>query len=174
MTHWLGHGVQNTFTKNYAAYSVYFPCHLQAISEFKIAADYCDLTHFRLYYSITPPLQSRKLWGSSPFVDHNLTKILLKTFRYSTIFLMFYLLAVQKSEFGKFLFKFFLLKKALFIWKQKCSDILLQFKLTVLYLNIFKAEFSASLLQWSFRNHSNMLICCSRNISDYYHNWKLL
>ncbi len=21
---------------------------------------------------------------------------------------------------------------------------------------------------WSFRNHSNMLICCSRNISDYY------
>ncbi len=27
---------------------------------------------------------------------------------------------------------------------------------------------------WSFRNHSNMLICCSRNISDYYQCWKQL
>jgi len=25
---------------------------------------------------------------------------------------------------------------------------------------------------WSFRNHSNMLICCSRNISYYYQCWK--
>ncbi len=24
---------------------------------------------------------------------------------------------------------------------------------------------------WSFRNHSNILICCSRNISDYYQCW---
>ncbi len=27
---------------------------------------------------------------------------------------------------------------------------------------------------WSFRNHNNMLICCSRNISDYYQCWKQL
>jgi len=28
---------------------------------------------------------------------------------------------------------------------------------------VIKAEFSASLLLQSFRNHSNMMICCSRN-----------
>jgi len=27
---------------------------------------------------------------------------------------------------------------------------------------------------WSFRNHSNVMICCSRNISDYYQFWKQL
>ncbi len=27
---------------------------------------------------------------------------------------------------------------------------------------------------WSFRNHSNMLICCSRNISSHYQYWKWL
>jgi len=42
-----------------------------------------------------------------------------------------------------------------------------------------KAVFSASLLQytvsvtWSFRNHSNMLIWCSRYMYYYYHQfWK--
>ncbi len=29
-----------------------------------------------------------------------------------------------------------------------------------------------SSVTWSFRNQSNMLICCSRNISDYYQCWK--
>jgi len=35
---------------------------------------------------------------------------------------------------------------------------------------VIKAEFSASLqisVTWSFRNHSNMLIWCSRNIYYY-------
>ncbi len=27
---------------------------------------------------------------------------------------------------------------------------------------------------WFFRNHSNMMVCCSRNISDYYQWWKQL
>jgi len=45
---------------------------------------------------------------------------------------------------------------------------------------VIKAEFSASLLQsswsvtWSFRNHSNMMIWCSKNISYYYQCWKQL
>ncbi len=30
------------------------------------------------------------------------------------------------------------------------------------------------IVTWSFRNHSNMLIYCSRNISDYYQCWKQL
>ncbi len=29
-------------------------------------------------------------------------------------------------------------------------------------------------VKWSFRNHSNMLICCSRNIYYYYQCWKQL
>ncbi len=42
-----------------------------------------------------------------------------------------------------------------------------------------KAEFSAAItpgfsVTWSFRNHSNMLICCSRNIYYYYQCWKQL
>jgi len=32
-------------------------------------------------------------------------------------------------------------------------------------LNVQHAVFSVT---WSFRNHSNMMICCSRNISYYY------
>ncbi len=40
-----------------------------------------------------------------------------------------------------------------------------------------KAEFSAAVMlvhsvTWSFRNHSNMLICFSRNISYHYQGWK--
>jgi len=58
-------------------------------------------------------------------------------------------------------------------------------KKTVFYLNIFEnviyscdqswifsiitPVFSVT---WSFRNHSNMLIFCWRNISDYYQCWK--
>ncbi len=70
--------------------------------------------------------------------------------------------------------------------KQFNCEILLQFKISVFYFNIFeniiyscvgKAEFSAAItsafsVTWSFRNPSNMLICCSRNI--YYHCWKQL
>jgi len=41
---------------------------------------------------------------------------------------------------------------------------------------VIKAVFSASLLQSpvSFRNHSNMMIWCSKNIYDYYQCWKQL
>ncbi len=53
------------------------------------------------------------------------------------------------------------------------------FKYLFFYLNTFenvffsviKKLFSSSLLTWSFRNHSNMLICCSRNIFVYYWCW---
>jgi len=38
-------------------------------------------------------------------------------------------------------------------------------------LNVQHAVFSVT---WSFRNHSNMMICCSRNISYYYQCWKEL
>jgi len=37
--------------------------------------------------------------------------------------------------------------------------------------NIILPVFSVT---WSFRNHCNMLICCSRNISYYYQCWKQL
>ncbi len=57
-------------------------------------------------------------------------------------------------------------------------------KLSVFLFNIFKsciysfdgkAAFSASLLQSSVSNHSNMLIWCSRNIPYYYYQcWKQL
>ncbi len=75
------------------------------------------------------------------------------------------------------------LTKAAFIRSKNCQncEIFLQFKIAVFYVNIHcnklsfiaetKAEFSALLIQ-SFRNHSNMLIFCSRNISDYYQCWK--
>jgi len=38
-----------------------------------------------------------------------------------------------------------------------------------------KAKISSSVFNvtWSFRNHSNMVFCCSRNISSYYQCWKL-
>ncbi len=37
-----------------------------------------------------------------------------------------------------------------------------------------KAEFSSLQCHMIFRNHSNMLICCSKNISLYYQCWKQL
>ncbi len=52
--------------------------------------------------------------------------------------------------------------------------------ITMQFIPVIKPEFSASLLQphysvtWSFRNYSNMLICCSINISDSYQCWKQL
>ncbi len=39
------------------------------------------------------------------------------------------------------------------------------------FISVIKAEFSSHMI---FRNHNNMLICCSRNISDYYQCWKQL
>ncbi len=80
----------------------------------------------------------------------------------------------QKSgiiKFKCFWKKSVLLTKAEFIWskhiKKSYCEILLEFKIIVFYLNIFpinlmlwcKAGFS---VQYSFRNHSNMLIWCSR------------
>ncbi len=63
--------------------------------------------------------------------------------------------------------------------------ILLQFKELFSIWICFKIEFihviknrifsvitSVFSVTWSFRNHSNMLIYCSRNISDYYQCWK--
>jgi len=47
---------------------------------------------------------------------------------------------------------------------------LLQFKITY-YLSVITAVFS---VRWSFRNHSNMLIWCSRNVSYYYQCWNQL
>ncbi len=35
-------------------------------------------------------------------------------------------------------------------------------------------QHNCSRVTWFFRNHSNMLICCSRNISYYYQCWKQL
>jgi len=63
-------------------------------------------------------------------------------------------------------------------------DVLLQFKIYVSiwldfkiycwqswFFSIITPVFSVT---WSFRNHSNMMICCSRNISLYYQCWKQL
>jgi len=36
------------------------------------------------------------------------------------------------------------------------------------------ANYSVFSVTWSFRNHSNMLICSSRNISYYYQCWNQL
>ncbi len=38
----------------------------------------------------------------------------------------------------------------------------------------FQHHYSSLQCHMIFRNHSNMLICCSRNISDYYQCWKQL
>jgi len=68
------------------------------------------------------------------------------------------------------------------------DKILLQFEIIDFYLNIFcnvmyscngKVTFSATISQvfsitWSFRNHSNMMIWCSRRISYYYQCWKVV
>ncbi len=77
-----------------------------------------------------------------------------------------------------------------FIWlkySKICNIvILLEIKITVFYFNIqlntiyscdqswiFSIITPVFSVTWSFRNH-NMLICCSRNISDYYQCWKQL
>jgi hypothetical protein len=79
-------------------------------------------------------------------------------------------------------------KKSLMCTKTTCLiKILLQFEITGFYLNIFwnvmyscdgKVKFSATISQvfsvtWSFRNHSNMMIWCSRRIS-YYQCWNVV
>ncbi len=63
----------------------------------------------------------------------------------------------------------------------KNSETLLQFKIYCNFnfiISVIKAVFSASLRSLQchmiFRNHSNMLIYCSWNISDYYQCWKQL
>ncbi len=38
----------------------------------------------------------------------------------------------------------------------------------------FQHHYSSLQCHMIFRNHNNMLICCSRNISDYYQCWKQL
>ncbi len=86
----------------------------------------------------------------------------------------FHWLSLQYSSVLQSLFT-----EAAFINQKYCenSEILLQFKITVFHLNIFwiliyscdqswifsiiTPVFSVT---WSFRNHSNMLIFCSRNI----------
>jgi len=62
------------------------------------------------------------------------------------------------------------------IKKHKYCEILLQCKITCFFfcdaqLNFQHHYFSVT---WFFRNYSNMLICWSRNISDYYQCWKQL
>ncbi len=54
--------------------------------------------------------------------------------------------------------------------------ILLPFKITDFYfiscdIKLIFSIFSVFSVTWSFRNHSNMPICCSRNIYGYYHRW---
>jgi len=60
---------------------------------------------------------------------------------------------------------------------------LLQLRTTVFYLIYFKMQFIPVMqswiyqvfsVTWSFRNLSNMLICCTRKISYYYQCWKQL
>jgi len=77
--------------------------------------------------------------------------------------------------------------KAAFKWskihsKQEYCKVLLQYTITVFYLSVLFIPVMWSWISsiitpvfsvtWSFRNHSNMLICCSRNI--YYQCWKPL
>ncbi len=84
--------------------------------------------------------------------------------------------------------QYLVLIKAAFIWYKNSRNckILLEFN------NCFLCEYllKCNLFLWSklnfqhhysslqchmiFRNHNNMLICCSRNISDYYQCWKQL
>ncbi len=70
-------------------------------------------------------------------------------------------------------------------YSKKCV-ILLEFKISVFYVNMlncnlflwsklyFQHHYSSLQCHMIFRNHNNMLICCSRNISDYYQCWKQL
>ncbi len=99
-----------------------------------------------------------------------------------TVWSKIIVLHTTQYQFGLILFYNTFLQA--FIWSEYSKNcvILLQFKIAVLYMNLLKcnwllwcaAEFSASLLQCHmiFRNHSNMMICCPRNISDYYQCWK--
>ncbi len=95
-----------------------------------------------------------------------------------------------------YLKKFFFFERILFcspmlhLFEQKYSkncEILLQFKITFFYFNILwnviyscDQSWIVSIITpvcsvtWSFRNHSNMLICCSRNITSHYQCWKQL
>ncbi len=52
--------------------------------------------------------------------------------------------------------------------KQCFSILILYFKMWFIHVN-----FPVFSVTWSFRNHSNMLILCSRNVY-YYHSWKQL
>ncbi len=80
-----------------------------------------------------------------------------------------------------------LTKAALYSKNSKNSEILLECKTAVFYVNIcynviyfcdqsciFSIITPVFSVTWCFRNHYNMLICCSRNISDYYQCWKQL
>ncbi len=78
--------------------------------------------------------------------------------------------------------KFLCFTKTTFLWskylKQKYCEIILPFKIFFLLIWIYFKYIFFSVMQswifsiitlvfsvtWSFRNHSNMLICCSRNI----------
>ncbi len=94
---------------------------------------------------------------------------------------------VSKNIFYWFCKHRMMFTKAAFIWfrntiKQLYCEMLLQFKITVsIYFKmsfisvtqscIFSIITPVFSVTWSVRNHSNMTICCSRNIS-YYQCWK--
>ncbi len=76
-----------------------------------------------------------------------------------------------------FLKESLLLTKPAFIWSKaqqnvKCDFFILLFKITnAIYSCDFKVDFFSIInpVTWSFRNHSNIRICCQKKTYDYYY-----
>ncbi len=94
------------------------------------------------------------------------------------LYLYLYILPVKKIwtvRFYVFLRNSLLLTKPAFIWskiQQIFCEIFLLLKITAFYLNILKRIITPVFsVTWPFRNHSNILICCSGNIYYYYYQY---
>ncbi len=74
------------------------------------------------------------------------------------------------------LFNVFIWSKILLEFKNSCflCKYLLKYNLFLWSKLYFQHHYSSLQCHMIFRNHSNMLICCSRNIFDYYQYWKQL
>ncbi len=69
--------------------------------------------------------------------------------------------------------------KTLFVSKWSVKMVFAFQKMLIIFIPVMKSWIFSIItpvfsVTWSFRNHTNMLICCSRNISDYYQHWKKL
>ncbi len=138
--------------------------------QFKITYLYNYVWIMHQYFSVTWSFIFRGFWFDFKSIE---SKSWRELHRYS-------------FEFIQYLWKSLIFIKAAFIWSnQQYCEILLQFQINVPYCNIlyivihscdaqlyFQHHYSSLQCHMIFRNHNNMLIYCSKNISDYYQCWK--